>query len=237
MPMETDTIEFHASEKYGDWYFHYHILYHMMSDMGRIFSYENTPSNPQIPDPVKALRKVYRDDRRFYLGVQVGIETNGSNGEIMYANTRWMLQNEWRIGTNSEQGYENEFHLGRMIGRNQWFMPYIGFDWRYRNHKETEKNLFGQVNTNNERAVVCFGLQYTLPMLLRADTRIDMEGKLRVQMGREDLPVSSRLRFNFMVNTDKEYMTGFRYILTKYISLSSHYDSDMGFGAGLSITY
>lgn len=37
MPMETDTIEFHASEKYGDWYFHCHILYHMMSGMGRIF--------------------------------------------------------------------------------------------------------------------------------------------------------------------------------------------------------
>ncbi|WP_363262012.1 multicopper oxidase domain-containing protein [Sediminibacterium sp.] len=46
MPMETDTIEFHASEKYGDWYFHCHILYHMMSGMGRIFSYENTPANP-----------------------------------------------------------------------------------------------------------------------------------------------------------------------------------------------
>ncbi len=237
MPMETDTIEFHASEKYGDWYFHCHILYHMMSGMGRIFSYENTPPNPQIPDPVKALRKVYRDDRRFYPGAQIGIETNGSDGELMYSNTRWMFQNEWRLGTNREQGYENEFHIGRLIGRNQWLMPYIGFDWRYRNHNEIEKNLFGQVNTKNQRAVVCIGFQYTLPMLLRADARVDTEGKLRVQFGREDMPLSSRLRLNFMWNTDKEYMTGFRYILTKYMSLSTHYDSDMGFGAGISITY
>lgn len=237
MPMETDTIEFHASEKYGDWYFHCHILYHMMSGMGRIFSYENTPPNPQIPDPVKALRKVYRDDRRFYPGAQIGIETNGSDGELMYSNTRWMFQNEWRLGTNREQGYENEFHIGRLIGRNQWLMPYIGFDWRYRNHNEIEKNLFGQVNTKNQRGVVCIGFQYTLPMLLRADARVDMEGKLRVQFGREDMPLSSRLRLNFMWNTDKEYMTGFRYILTKYMSLSTHYDSDMGFGAGISITY
>jgi len=237
MPMETDTIEFHASEKYGDWYFHCHILYHMMSGMGRIFSYENTPANPQIPDPVKALRKVYRDDRRFYPGAQIGIETNGSDGELMYSNTRWMFQNEWRLGTNREQGYENEFHIGRLIGRNQWLMPYIGFDWRYRNHNEIEKNLFGQVNTKNQRGVVCIGFQYTLPMLLRADARVDMEGKLRVQFGREDMPLSSRLRLNFMWNTDKEYMTGFRYILTKYMSLSTHYDSDMGFGAGISITY
>lgn len=237
MPMETDTIEFHASEKYGDWYFHCHILYHMMSGMGRIFSYENTPPNPQIPDPKKALRKVYRDDRRFYLGAQIGLETNGSDGEIMYSNTRWMIQNEWRLGTNREQGYENEFHIGRLIGRNQWFMPYIGFDWRYRNHSEVEKNLFGQVNTKNQRGVVCFGFQYTMPMLIRADARIDTDGKIRVQLGREDMPISSRLRLNFMWNTDKEYMTGFRYILNKYMSVSSHYDSDMGFGAGIAITY
>ena len=26
MPMETDTIEFNASERYGDWFFHCHIL-------------------------------------------------------------------------------------------------------------------------------------------------------------------------------------------------------------------
>lgn len=237
MPMETDTIEFHASEKYGDWYFHCHILYHMMSGMGRIFSYENSPPNPQIPDAKKALQKVYADDRRFYLGAKIGLETNGSDGEIMYSNTRWMLQNEWRLGTNKEQGYENEFHIGRLVGRNQWLMPYLGFDWRYRKHDEVEKNLFGQTNTKDQRGVICFGVQYTLPMLVRADARVDMEGKIRIQLGREDMPLSSRLRFNFMWNTDKEYMTGFRYILSKYVSVSSHYDSDMGFGAGLSITY
>ncbi len=237
MPMETDTIEFHASEKYGDWYFHCHILYHMMSGMGRIFSYENSPPNPQIPDAKKALRKVYADDRRFYLGAQIGLETNGSDGELMYSNTRWMIQNEWRLGTNKEQGFENEFHVGRLVGRNQWLMPYLGFDWRYRKHDKVEKNLFGQINTKDQRGVICVGVQYTLPMLLRADARVDMDGKIRVQFGREDMPLSSRLRFNFMWNTDKEYMTGFRYILSKYLSLSSHYDSDMGFGAGVSISY
>ncbi len=54
MPMETDTLEFNASESYGDWYFHCHILYHMMSGMGRIFSYKDSPPNPQIPDQKKS---------------------------------------------------------------------------------------------------------------------------------------------------------------------------------------
>ena len=81
------------------------------------------------------------------------------------------------------------------------------------------------------------GIAYTLPMLLVADLRIDGDGKFRFQFGREDVPLTKRLRFSMMINTDKEYMAGLRYIATKYISVSSHYDSDMGLGAGLTITY
>lgn len=40
-----------------------------------------------------------------------------------------------------------------------------------------------------------------------------------------------------MLNTDKEYMAGFRYIANKYVSLSTHYDSDMGFGLGVTLVY
>jgi hypothetical protein len=74
-------------------------------------------------------------------------------------------------------------------------------------------------------------------MLFVGDVRIDGNGKLRFQLGREDIPISKRLRFNVMVNTDKEYMAGFRYIVTKYLSLSTHYDSDMGLGGGITLTY
>jgi hypothetical protein len=40
-----------------------------------------------------------------------------------------------------------------------------------------------------------------------------------------------------MVNTDKEYTAGFKYITTKWLSLSAHFDSDMGLGAGVVLTY
>jgi len=36
---------------------------------------------------------------------------------------------------------------------------------------------------------------------------------------------------------DKEYMAGLRYVVGKYWSLSTHYDSDMGIGAGITLTY
>lgn len=236
MPMETDTLEFAATEN-GDWYFHCHILYHMMSGMGRLFSYEGSPVNPEIGDPVKALKKVYADDRKFHVAAKVGLESNGSDGELMFANTRWQLQTEWRIGFTAENGYETESHLGRYLGKMQWWYVYAGWDLRHRKMEEPEKDLFGNINTKDDRRAFCIGAEYTLPMLVKAGIRLDTEGKLRFQAEREDVPLSKRLRFNFMANTDKEYMAGFRYVVTKYVSLSTHYDSDMGFGAGITVTY
>ncbi|WPV66616.1 multicopper oxidase domain-containing protein [Chitinophaga sp. LS1] len=236
MPMERDTIEFAATES-GDWFFHCHILYHMMSGMGRVFSYENSPVNPELPNPEKSYRKIEADDRQIHTMAEVGLESNGSDGTIQFANTRYRLQTEWRVGLNAENGYETESHFGRYLGRMQWLFPYIGWDFRYRREKQPEKNLFGQTNTRNKRGVLHAGLEYTLPMLITADASIDTDGKLRLQLSREDIPITRRLRFQFMANTDREYMAGFRYIWTNYLALSTHYDSDMGFGAGVTLRY
>lgn len=248
MPMERDTLEFAATEPGGDWFFHCHILYHMMSGMGRVFSYENSPPNPEIPNPKLAQRKLFSDDREFHPMARIGIETNGSDGEIMLASTRYRFTTEWRIGFDKEMGYESESHFGRYLGRNQWLFPYVGWDFRKRTVDPMDKNifgqslspgdnLFGQRNTKNFRQVFHLGVQYTLPMLIVADASVDHKGNVRFQLTREDIPISKRLRFQFMVNTDKEYMAGFRYIVTKYFGLSTHYDSDMGYGAGLTLNY
>jgi len=249
MPMERDTIEFAASEPGGDWFFHCHILYHMMSGMGRVFSYQNTLiDKTDITDPKVAKRGLNSDDRAFHPMARIGLESNGSDGEIMLANTRYKFSTEWRIGLKEHHGYESESHFGRYLGRMQWWFPYVGWDFRKRmidpNEKNLfgqslapERNLFGQNNTKNFRQVFHIGLQYTLPMLIVADASLDNKGNVRFQLMREDIPLTSRLRMNFMANTDKEYMAGFRYIVTKYFSLSTHYDSDMGIGAGLTVNY
>ena len=248
MPMEVDTIEFAATED-QDWFFHCHILYHMMSGMGRVFSYENSSPNPELPNPEKSFRMLKKQDRMLHPMVRVGIESNGSDGEVMVGNTRYQLSTEWRVGWNRAMGYETESHFGRYIGKNQWLFPYIGWDFRKRDIDPLEKNmfgqrmtlpgknLFGQANTKNFRRAVHMGVQYTLPMLVVADGSIDSDGKLRFQLSREDIPVSPRVRMNFLANTDKEYSLGMRYIVNKYFSLSTHYDSDMGYGAGITLSY
>lgn len=238
MPMETDTLEFAATES-GDWFFHCHILYHMMAGMGRIFHYENSPKNPEIPNPALAKRKLFADDRQFHLMAESGFETNGIDGEAMYSNTRWSIGSEWRLGYHDEHGYETETHIGRYIGKMQWLMPFVGFDWRYRKSgiDHQEKNLFGQSNTKDNRAVLSIGVNYTLPMLIIGQAEVFTDGNIRFQLERKDIPISKRLRMNIMWNTDKEYMAGFRYIVNKNAGFSTHFDSDMGFGAGFTLNY
>lgn len=237
MPMERDTIEFAASEAGGDWFFHCHILYHMMSGMGRVFSYEDSPENPELLDKGQALQRLFDDDREFHPMARVGLETNGSDGEAMVANTRWKLETMWHLGYHDMHGYESETNVGRYLDRMQWWFPYIGFDYHYKYASSAEKNLFGQVSNKNDRKAVTAGVQYTLPMLVTADARIDTDGKWRFQLGREDISLTSRIRSNFMWNTDREYMVGLRFITSKYFSVSTHYDSDMGLGAGIIVTY
>ncbi len=244
MPMERDTIEFAASENGGDWFFHCHILYHMMSGMGRVFSYVNSPPNPDLLNPKVDLQRFFSEDREFHLMGRVGVESNGSDGEAMYSSTRWKLQTLWHLGYHAGHGYESETFFGRYLGRMQWWFPYIGFDYHYKKEGgpknifgSDEKNWFGQTSNKNNRKTVTAGIAYTLPMLFIADARIDSDGKFRFQFSREDIAITSRLRFNLMINTDKEYAAGFRYIITKYFSVSTHYDSDMGGGAGITLTY
>ena len=238
MPMETDVIEFAANAD-GDWFFHCHILYHMMSGMNRVFSYENSEPNPFLPNKAQAYKKLQAESNELHFMAENDFATNGNDGQAMLQNARWSFGTEWRLGYNDKHGYESETHIGRFIGTNQWFMPFVGLDARYRKfgHNEVEENIFGQKNTKDKRILASLGFNYTLPLLVIAQAEVYHDGTFRFQLMREDIPLSPRLRGAFMVNTDKEYMAGFKYIVGKNLGITTHYDSDMGIGFGLNVNY
>jgi CopA family copper-resistance protein len=243
MPMESDTIEFAAVES-GDWFFHCHILYHMMSGMGRIFSYENSPPNPEVADSKMARKMVNMDDKMLHLKAVGGLETNGSEGIVGLSNTRWEASTIWQLGYQDNHGYESETIIGRYLGKNQWWFPFIGFDYHYKalggpkNIFGSEKyNWFGQLSNKDNRKTAVAGIAYMLPMLFIAEGRVDGNGKFLFQLSRENIALTSRLRLNIMINTDKEYLAGLRYLVTKYLSLSANYNSDRGPGAGVILNY
>jgi hypothetical protein len=102
---------------------------------------------------------------------------------------------------------------------------------------EQEQNMFGQKNTKDNRSVFSAGMEYTLPMLVKAQVEVYTDGNVRVQFERKDIPLARRLRMNLMWNTDKEYMAGLKYIVGRNFGITTHYDSDMGIGFGLNLNY
>jgi len=236
MPMETNVIEFAANTE-GDWFFHCHILYHMMSGMNRVFEVGNY-NNPNLPDKKMAYKMLQMESNMWHFKAENDFATNGNDGSASFSNARWQARSEWRLGYNRFDGYEVETHVGKYLDKMQWLMPFVGFDLRYRdNQNHVEKTLFGQNNTKDKRASFSAGFMYTLPLLVNFQAEVYTDGIVRLQLAREDIPLSRRLRGAFMINTDKEYMVGLKYIVHKNIALSSHYDSDMGWGFGLNISY
>ena len=233
-PMETVTIEFAANQD-GDWFFHCHILYHMMTGMGRVFSYENSAPNPQLPDKEQSYKKFLSSNVMINTTAMLDVESNKLHFENMTMfGPRWMNVNE--LHTNYDfSHYEGSVKVGRFLGKYQWAMPYVGFR-SYKTH-EMKNTWFGQSVMPKNQNVAVAGIRYILPMLVIADASVDQNGKVVLDLSRENIKISPRIRGNFSVNSDKEFDFGLKYIVQKWVSVSTNYDSEFGFGAGLTFMY
>ncbi|MFC3757344.1 multicopper oxidase domain-containing protein [Chryseobacterium tructae] len=249
MPMETVTIEFAANQD-GDWFFHCHILYHMMAGMGRIFSYENSKPNPQLPNRKLAWKNFLQDNKMISSMAMLDVASNKIHAETMTMfGPRWANLNEFHTNWNFDH-FEGSAKVGRFLGKFQWALPYAGVRVQ-KNHEIMERQMaedmgmdfhgkktwFGQQKASKSRYAFIVGMQYVLPMLITADASVDHNGKVLLELSREDIPLSRRLRGNFSVNSDGEFSTGVRYIVQKYLSISGNYDNEMGWGAGITLTY
>lgn len=226
-PMETVTIEFEADED-KDWFFHCHILYHMMGGMARIVSYEGSEQNEYAKTKYKKLK---REHNKLYPWFDLSVHSQGAwlNGNI--SNNKNALEFEGRLSWTGN--FETETHLLRYLDKKQYLAFYIGSD--YRKNKTLEQ--FNKINSKDNRQVIDVGFYYLLPMLVRSEWRIDNYGKLRLQLERRDVPLSNNFFMDLRVNTDKEYTISFRYMIKKQFSISTNYDSDYKWGAGLTWHY
>ena len=226
-PMETVTIEFEANEE-KDWFFHCHILYHMMSGMARIVSYEGSEQNEFAKTGYKKLKK---EDNVLYPWYDLLVHTQGAwlSGNI--SNNKNALEFEGRFSWKGD--FETETHLLRYLDKQQYLAFYVGYDYR----KNKTLPLFNEPNNKDNRNVFDAGFYYLLPLLIRSEWRVDNTGRLRLQLERRDLPLSNNFFFDWRINTDKEYTVNFRYMVSKYFSISANYDSDYKWGTGLTWHY
>ena len=172
-------IEFDANEQ-QDWFFHCHILYHMMSGMARIISYEGSPKNEFAMNDYKTPKK---EDNSLYPWADLAVHSQASFLEANVSNNKNALEFEGRLSYKGDY----ETHLLRYLDKRQFLAAYVGFDSR---DNKTLKAA-GEKNTKNERRVLDAGVYYLLPILVRSEWRVDNTGQLRLQLERRDLPLSN----------------------------------------------
>ncbi len=216
-PMGRRTIEFAANEQ-GDWFFHCHLLYHMDAGMARVFSYEaaENPDYKPTLDPGM--------EPKIWFMAEGSILNNMTMGMATLMRERENLSVMWDYGY-EEHHKENELDLCW----SHYFSPNLStfLGYRFTDDMEAEDRVFT-------------GVSYRLPYMLQTDVAVDSEGDFRFGLGRE-FQLTPRLSLyghvQYDTNTEWELEGGASYLLNKQFSLTSAWNSDHGFGAGLSFRF
>ncbi len=207
-PMETVEIEFEANEE-KDWFFHCHNLYHLDSGMARFVSYEGTT---QVTDKT---REMLAHDP-WYFRADLGVLSQMTMGKLRTSNTRNAFVAEF------DYNYKKEYDVDLIYERSftRFLDVYIG------------ANIERAGSDEKQEGTAIIGFHYMLPLLIESDLRLDSRGKVRFGLG-SNLQLSSRVKFDWMWNTNKEHRFGLSYEVTKNVVFTVGYDSDFKWGAGL----
>ena len=232
-PMETTIIEFAATED-KDWFFHCHLLYHMMSGMARIIGYENS-SDLLIADRADYDQFVM-DDRQYFGTASLSALTNGA-----WADFAWFNLNK-EFSLEGEADYDGNFEAEgkamRYLDPRQFLSAYVGAEVESAREMDAESQEEGL----ETEVVALAGVRYFLPMMVWSDLRVDHRGRIELQLEREDIPLTSRWRataggrYNFMTG-ELEYTLGTNYIIGQYWGVAARYDSDYGLGGGFQLIW
>lgn len=234
--MEEITIEFYGNE-YGDWLLHCHVLYHMMSGMTRIFSYDTPRDERMAAYPVS---KLIDETNRYYSWGMVDAASHMTELNLVSSNLR------------------NQFNLSAEYGWNQ----NMEVEVTYERYLHDYLRIFGGVNMENESedslgdisTTAIFGVRYLTPYLFGLDVRIDHKLRPQIRLGREIMIFPRTMFFgNFEYQADfgwvdslpmgndfeKEIVwnTGIEYVLSRNFSVMGSYDNRFGAGGGISLRF
>ncbi len=235
-PMQQMTIEFYGNE-YGDWFFHCHILYHMMGGMARIVSYD-TPRDPRMKGYPES--KLIAETNQFYTWGTLNAASHMSSLRLTSSNIRnqFNLRAEYGWNKNLEAEFSYEYYL---------------YDWL---------RVFGGVNLENENdksldelsTTAIAGIRYFTPYMFDLDVRIDNKLRPQISIGREIMifprfsvfgEYEYQANFGWVedlpkgVNYAKEetLTVGAQYFLSKNFSVMGSYDNRFGAGGGLLVRF
>lgn len=239
-PMQKVTIEFYGEKDgktSGDWFFHCHVLYHMMGGMARVFSYD-TPRDPRMKDfPAKKI--IAETDRLFTWGT-ADITSSYASLNWVASNMRNELNVKGDIGYN--ENFEAEVTYNRYI--NDFFRVYGGVNFENENH-----DSFDKIST-----VGIAGIKYFTPYMFFLDVRLDTQLRPQIGLDKDFLifpktvfygDVEYRMDFGWVndlpqnkhFDDEWKWSTGLKYFLSRNFSLTGGYHNVYGWNAGLSVRF
>ena len=238
-PMQKITIEFYGNDgdEAGDWFFHCHILYHLMGGMARVVSYD-TPRDIRMKGYPASI--AVAETNRWYSWGLIDAASHNTAINFTASNLRNQLNVSFEYGWN--KNLEGEITYERYL--HDYFRIFGGVN--IENENEDSLNQF--------KTTAVVGVRYLTPYLFSLDTRIDSDLRPRIGLGRSVMIFPKLSVFGYyeyqidlgFVNklpTNKDYLSetvwnaGAEYMFSKNFSLMASYDNRFGAGGGLSIRF
>jgi CopA family copper-resistance protein len=238
-PMQKITIEFEGTE-YGDWFFHCHVLYHMMGGMARVFSYD-TPRDPRLKG--FPLQKLLKETDEYYTWGSADIASHMTEVNLMSSNIRNQFNFNLEFGYN--QNMEAELTYERYLY--DYFRVFAGVNM--------ENEIPESLDEISTTAIV--GIRFLTPYLFNLDVRLDHKLRPEIRINREIMifPRTSIFgRYEYQMdfgwtNTLPEtgenanykgettWAAGVNYIFSRNFSVMGSYDNRFGTGGGLTVRF
>ena len=222
-PMESVTIEFMADDD-KDWFFHCHLLYHMLSGMARVVSYGDKPDSS-----IAAIQKLHlrdmRDNQPFVWGyLQPGYPINYFNLNVSNNKNAIVAggDHDWRTNR-----FEFDLDYERYFG--DWFRVFAGIDGGNEEFLRRVRSEDGTPPVSGQRIIrAVAGIRYMLPFLIQSEVKLDTRGNVRFQLSGQQM-LFPRLDFQYQT----QWLVGgyvrahveLQYTLTKNLFLHTDYDT------------
>jgi CopA family copper-resistance protein len=222
-PMESVTIEFMADDD-KDWFFHCHLLYHMLSGMARVVSYGDKPDSS-----IAAIQKLHlrdmRDNQPFVWGyLQPGYPINYFSVNVSNNKNAIVAggDHDWRTNR-----FEFDLDYERYFG--DWFRVFAGIDGGNEEFLRRVRSQDGSLPIGDRRIVrAVAGIRYMLPFLIQSEVKLDIRGNVRFQLSGQQM-LFPRLDFQYQT----QWLVGgyvrahieLQYTVTKNLFIHTDYDT------------
>lgn len=211
-PMQEVTIEFYGNE-YGDWFFHCHVLYHMMSGMARIMSYDTPRDNRLNGSPISGL---ISEADKYYTWALVDVASHMTELNFTSSNIR------------------NQFNVMAAYGWNKNLEAEV----TYERYLHDYLRVFGGVNIENKledsydeiSTTAIAGVRYLTPYLFNLDVRIDSKLRPQISLSRKILIFPRTAIFG-----SYEYQADFGWV--DDLPLGNNFTNESTWNAGVEYFY